>query len=89
MREKIEYYILQILFFVIYLPVITLLAHFILSAFGVQNKVLHAIVYFSLYGLVCIYNTREFPHISKGGKYAIILVPLFISGVLLCFFRAM
>ena len=88
MQEKIEYYILQILFFVIYLPVVTLFAHFILSAVDVRSKVLHAIVYFSSYGLVCIYNTRKFPHISRGGKYAIIVVPLFISGILLCFFRA-
>lgn len=83
--KTIEFYILQVLFFAIYLPLVTLFAHFALSAISTQNTVVHAVVYFSLYSMVCVYNTRKFPLIDRRGKYLIILIPSLISTACLTF----
>lgn len=80
-----EFYILQALFFIVYLPLVTLSAHFALSVLNIQNNNLHAIVYFSLYGFVCVYNTRKFSVIHRKGKYLIIFVPALIGAVFLSF----
>jgi hypothetical protein len=81
-KVLIEYYILQVLFFILYLPIVTIILNIILSSVGIKSIFINGLFYFPIFALLCIINTRIFPYLSRKNKYIIIAIPLII-GILL------
>jgi len=85
MMKSFEFYFLQALFFIVYLPLITMVLHFALMEAGIKNNIFHGILYFAIFGLICIYNTRIFPLLSRKAKYIIVLLPIVLIAIMVVY----
>ncbi len=76
--KQIKSLIIQFLFVVVYLTIIVFISHLLLNYLNINNNIIHGIIYFPSFALICVYNDRVFKFYDNKKQAIIIIIPLLL-----------
>ena len=71
--RNFEWYMLQVLFFIISLLAYSFVIHVILSVLNFKNKIAYAILYFAGYGCLYLFVAKVYGSLFRKYKYSFLL----------------